>query len=203
MAMAMGRVMRGCVAALVAAALLSTGSVAAQGGGNAASIPPALFGGPFALSDHDGRAVTDKDFAGRYMLVYFGYTYCPDVCPTDLTTMAAALDALGPLTDKLHPVFITVDPGRDTAAVLRDYTRAFHPTLLGLTGSQAQVASAAKAYRVHRRIFRLEGAGKDDYLVDHSSLAYLMGPDGGFVTMFPHGTTPERMAEILRKYLAG
>ena len=164
---------------------------------------PSLFGGPFALTDHDGRAVTDKDFAGRHMLVYFGYTYCPDICPTDLTNMAAALDAIGPLAEKLQPIFITVDPGRDTVEVMRDYTRALHPALLGLTGTEAQVAAAAKAYRVHRRVFRLEGAETDDYLVDHSSLAYLMGPRGSFVTMFPHGTTPERMAEVLDKYLKG
>jgi protein SCO1 len=185
---------RGLVAAVLALALLSTGSVAAR-------TLPSLFGGPFALTDHNGRSVTDKDFAGRHMLVYFGYTYCPDVCPTDLTGMAAALDALGPLADKLQPLFITVDPGRDTASVLKDYAGAFHPALLALTGSRTQVTAAAKAYRVHRRIFRVEGAEEDDYLVDHSSLAYLMGSDGKFVTMFPHGTTPERMAKVLRKYL--
>ncbi|MDG2284311.1 MAG: SCO family protein, partial [Alphaproteobacteria bacterium] len=139
----------------------------------------------------------------RHMLVYFGYTYCPDICPTDLTNMAAALDAIGPLAEKLQPIFITVDPGRDTVEVMRDYTRALHPALLGLTGTEAQVAVAAKAYQVHRWVFRLEGAETDDYLVDHSSLAYLIGPRGSFVTMFPHGTTPERMAEVLDKYLKG
>jgi protein SCO1/2 len=107
------------------------------------------------------------------------------------------------LAEELQPVLITVDPGRDTAEVMRDYARALHPALLGLTGTEAQVAAAAKAYQLHRRVFRLEGAEKDDYLVDHSSLAYLMGPDGRFVTMFPHGTTPERMAEVLGKYLKG
>ena len=162
---------------------------------------PSLFGGPFALIDHDGRAVTDKDFSGRHMLVYFGYTFCPDVCPTDLTNIAAALDAVGPLADKVQPIFVTVDPARDTMKVMRDYARAIHPSLLGLTGAEGQVAAVSRAYRVHRRVFRVEGTSKDDYLVDHSSLAYLMGPDGKFVTMFPHGTLPERMAEVLRKYL--
>lgn len=164
---------------------------------------PSLFGGPFELVDHDGRTVTERDFAGRHMLIYFGYTYCPDICPTDLGNLAVALDDIGPLTAKLQPLFITVDPDRDTKAVLRDYAGAFHPTLLGLTGTQEQISVAAKAYRVHRRVYRLEGAGPKEYLVDHSSLAYLMGPDGKFVTMFPHGTPPERIAEILRKYLAG
>jgi cytochrome oxidase Cu insertion factor (SCO1/SenC/PrrC family) len=139
----------------------------------------------------------------RGALVYFGYTYCPDICPTDLTNIASALDGVGPVADSLQPLFITVDPSRDTAEVMREYAKAIHPSLLGLTGSESQVAAAAKVYRVHRRVFRLEGAASGDYLVDHSSLAYLMGPDGKFVTMFPHGTTPERMAEVLRKYLKG
>jgi protein SCO1 len=192
----MHRMMAALAGPLIAVSLLAAGPVGAR-------TLPTLFGGPFALTDHNGRQVTDKDFAGRHMLVYFGYTYCPDVCPTDLTGLAAALDGLGRLAERVRPVFITVDPGRDTAAVLKEYTNAFHPALLGLTGTPAQVAAVAKAYRVHRRVFRLEGAAREDYLVDHSSLAYLMGPDGEFVTMFPHGTTPERMAEALRKYLAG
>ena len=183
------------------AAILAVSLPAMMGQASARSLP-SLFGGPFALVDHDGRTVTDRDFAGRHMLVYFGYTYCPDICPTDLGNLATALDDVGSLVEKLQPLFITVDPGRDTKSVLRDYAGAFHPALLGLTGTQEQIAAVAKAYRVHRRIFRLEGAGPEDYLVDHSSLAYLMGPDGKFVTMFPHGTPPERIAEILRKYLA-
>lgn len=190
------RWVRTFLAVTVLLASLATSPVAAR------SLP-ALFGGPFELVDHRGRAVTDRDFAGRHMLIYFGYTYCPDICPTDLSNLAVALDEIGPLVDKLQPLFITVDPDRDTKAVLRDYAGAFHPTLLGLTGTQEQISGVAKAYRVHRRKFRLEGAPPEDYLVDHSSLAYLMGPDGKFVTMFPHGTQPERIAEILRKYLAG
>lgn len=190
------RWVRTFLAVTVLLASLATSPVAAR------SLP-ALFGGPFELVDHRGRAVTDRDFAGRHMLIYFGYTYCPDICPTDLSNLAVALDEIGPLVDKLQPLFITVDPDRDTKAVLRDYAGAFHPTLLGLTGTQEQISGVAKAYRVHRRKFRLEGAPPEDYLVDHSSLAYLMGPDGKFVTMFPHGTQLERIAEILRKYLAG
>ncbi len=181
------------------AALLAVSPFAPAG---AASLP-SLFGGPIELVDHDGRTVTDQDFAGRFMLVYFGYTHCPDICPTDLAAMAAALDDIGPLAARLRPVFITLDPERDTAEVLRDYVHAFHPSLVGLTGSASQIAAAAKAYRVHRRVFRVEGGAKEDYFVDHSSLAYLMGPDGKFVTMFPHATPSARIAEILGKYLAG
>ncbi|WP_420405350.1 SCO family protein [Nisaea sp.] len=163
---------------------------------------PSLFGGPFELTDETGARVSPKSYAGKYMLVYFGYSYCPDICPTDLTVMGQALDSLGPLAERVQPLLISVDPGRDTPGALRDFTDAFHPALVGLTGTEAEVAAAAKAYRVHRRRFRLDGAADEDYLVDHSTLTYLMGPDGGFVTMFPRGTTPERMEAVLRKYLS-
>ncbi|MDD9878715.1 MAG: SCO family protein [Magnetovibrio sp.] len=171
----------------------------------AAKAPPALpfsFGGAYALTDHTGRAVTDRDFRGRFQLVFFGYTYCPDICPTGLTDMAAALDALGPLAERVQPLFISVDPGRDTPAVLKDYVAHFHPRLIGLTGSEAQVRAAAKAYRVHRSKLVTQGAKADEYLVNHTSITYLMAPDGTFVTLFPHGTKPAFMTKALRKYLA-
>lgn len=164
---------------------------------------PSLFGGPFRLTDETGARVGPESYQGRFMLVYFGYSYCPDICPTDLTVMAAALDGLGNLAEKVQPLLISVDPVRDTPEGLRSFTDAFHPDLVGLTGTEAEVAAAAKAYRVHRRKFQPEGAAGDDYLVDHSTLTYLMDPEGGFLTMFPRGTTPERMTEVLKKYLAG
>lgn len=164
---------------------------------------PSLFGGPFSLIDETGARVGPESYAGKFMLVYFGYSYCPDICPTDLAVMGQALDGLGPLAERVQPLLISVDPARDRWETLRDFTDAFHPALVGLTGTEAEVAAAAKAYRVHRRKFRLEGAEEADYLVDHSTLTYLMGPDGRFVTMFPRGTTPERMSEVLRKYLDG
>ncbi len=141
------------IGAAIAAIILLASSLAPSWAANL----PALFGGPFQLVDHNGRSVTDRDFAGRFMLIYFGYTHCPDICPTDLSGMAAALDRIGPLTQRLQPLFITVDPERDTGPILRDFARALHPGLLGLTGSPEQIAAAAKAYRVHRRIFRVEG----------------------------------------------
>lgn len=162
---------------------------------------PTLFGGPFQLIDEEGRGVGPQDYAGKFMLVYFGYSYCPDICPTDLAVMAAALDALGDGAERIQPLLISVDPGRDTPESLREFTDAFHPKLIGLTGTEAGVTAAAKAYRVHRRKFQMEGMSGDDYLVDHSTLTYLMGPDGRFVTMFPRGTTAEKMAETLRKYI--
>ena len=162
---------------------------------------PVAFGGPFMLTDHTGMARTQADFHGRHMLVYFGYTYCPDICPTTLQSMIAALDELGPLAERVQPVFVTVDPGRDTPEVLADYVAAFHPRLIGLTGSESEIRAAARVYRVHRRKVVTADGDAEDYLVDHGSLTYLMGPDGGFVTLFPFQTGPERMAEVLRKYL--
>ena len=163
---------------------------------------PNLFGGPFHLTDEQGRQVGPDAYAGKFMLVYFGYSYCPDICPTDLTIMAAALDSLGKGADQVQPLLISVDPRRDTPEALREFTDAFHPNLIGLTGTEAEIVAAARAYRVHRRRFQMEGMSGDDYLVDHSTLTYLMGPDGRFLSMFPRGSTPERMADVLRKYLS-
>ncbi len=168
-------------------------------------VPPPLaklFGGPFALVDQDGEPRTDADYRGRFMLIYFGYTYCPDICPTNLAVMSEALDALGAEAARIQPILISVDPARDTPEALKEYAAAFHPSLVGLGGSEAQVRAAAKAYRVHRRKVIPPDTDPEDYLVDHSSLTYLMGPDGGFVTMFPHDTPADRMADVLRGYLA-
>ncbi len=158
------------------------------------------FGGPFTLAAHDGRRVSDTDFRGQFMLVYFGYTRCPDVCPDDLLTLGAALKKLGKDADKIQPLFITVDPERDTAKLLGDYVESFHPRLLGLTGSEAEIATAVRAYKVHRVKYTPANDPKS-YGVDHSSLTYLMGPDGKFRTLIPHGTSAERMADLLRGYV--
>ncbi|WP_045364519.1 SCO family protein [Methyloceanibacter caenitepidi] len=160
----------------------------------------ALIGGPFELVGKDGKTVTDKDFRGRYMLVFFGFTHCPDICPAELQVMSAALDELGDKADKVVPIFITVDPERDTPELVTAYVENFGPNFVGLTGSPEAIANAAKAYRVTYQKFQEEGAG-DNYSVDHSALLYLMGPDGTFVTHFPYGTSPEKMAETLRRYL--
>lgn len=162
------------------------------------------FGGPFDLQGADGRRVRDSDFRGQFMLVYFGYTHCPDICPEDLLLMTEALQLLGPEGAKIRPIFITVDPERDTAAVMQEYSASFSPRIAGLTGTEAEIAAVARAYRVHRRKFQPPEAAKDqgNYIVDHSSLKYLMGPDGAFVTLVPHGVSAEKMAMILRPYLA-
>ncbi|MCP4327026.1 MAG: SCO family protein [Alphaproteobacteria bacterium] len=188
------------IAVLLAATLVvPAGAGAAQD----TTAPPleALFGGPFTLVDHRGESRTDADFRGRHMLIYFGYTYCPDICPTGLQEMAAALDLLGDTAGRVQPLFVSIDPARDTPAVLGDYVGLFHPDLTGLTGSEAQVAAAAKAYRIHR--VKVPGVDGDavDYLVNHSSITYLMGPDGRFLTLFPHGTKADVMAAALANYL--
>ncbi len=158
-------------------------------------------GGSFALVDTTGRTVTDRDFRGRYMLVYFGYTTCPDVCPTTLHGMAEALGRLGPKGTRVQPVFITVDPQRDTQAVLRDYVAAIDPHLIALTGADDAVADALRAYRVQRE-FRPTPAHHADYLVDHSSVLYLMGPDGRFVAPVRADEPADRMAADIAAHVS-
>lgn len=158
----------------------------------------ALIGGPFALVDQEGKRVTDGDFRGRFMLVYFGYTHCPDQCPLDLDTMTQALDQMpADLSARVQPVFITVDPTRDTQAVMHDYAGHFHPRLEALTGSEDEVGAAVKAYRVYVHKGRPATAGGDDYPVDHSAFTFLMGPDGRYVAHFSPGTSPDDMAKRL------
>ncbi|MDH3691412.1 MAG: SCO family protein [Gammaproteobacteria bacterium] len=163
---------------------------------------PIRFGGPFTLIDHHGNTVSDKDFAGRFMLIFFGYTYCPDICPTNLTTMAQALKDLGDAGDAVQPLFISVDPERDTIEVLEKYVNFFHPRLIGLRGSEEQVSAAAHAYKIHRgKVITQNQTSTDDYLVNHSSITYLMGPTGDFVTLFPHDTKPKFMTKTIAKYV--
>ncbi|MEI7712373.1 MAG: SCO family protein [Rhodospirillales bacterium] len=158
-------------------------------------------GGPFALVGGDGKAVTDKDFRGKYMLVYFGYTYCPDVCPTTLTAVADALDRIGPKADRIAPLFVTVDPKRDTPTAVKQFAAAFGPKFVGLTGSAEQIATVAKAYRVYYAEHRT-GSGPDDYTMDHSSVLYLMGPDGRFIAPIRADMRPEEMAVSLAKFVS-
>jgi cytochrome oxidase Cu insertion factor (SCO1/SenC/PrrC family) len=157
------------------------------------------IGGPFALIDHAGKRRTDEDFRGELMLVYFGFTYCPDVCPTDLQNIGLALDMLGAAAEHVQPLFITVDPARDTPDHLKDYVPMFHPRLIGLTGEAAAIHAAAAAYRVYYAQVPLKD---DDYTVDHSSFIYLMGVDGKYLGFFPPGAPPEQIVETLRRYVA-
>lgn len=162
---------------------------------------PVRFGGPFTLTDHTGRRRSDTDFRGTWLLIQFGYTSCPDICPLSLDTLTAALDGLGPAAARVQPLFITVDPKRDTPGVLATFVTQFHPRLLGLTGSDAEIAAVVGAYKVHRRKIVADPAHPEEYLVDHGSLTYLIGPDGNFVTLFPYGIDAARMTQALAGYL--
>jgi protein SCO1/2 len=158
-------------------------------------------GGPFELVDHTGATVTRQDFRGRFLLIYFGYTYCPDVCPTELYEMVTARDMLGERAGRVQPVFVSIDPERDTVERMADYVALYHPDLIGLTGSPDQIEAAAQAYRVFYR--RVESPEFAEYLMDHSSQVYLVGPEGRVLDMFSPGTAPEAMAERIGGWLAG
>ena len=157
-------------------------------------------GGPFSLMDDHGQQVTDQTYRGRWMLVYFGYTFCPDVCPTELQTIAAALDKLGPQAKAVVPLFITVDPERDTPAALANYVKLFDDRLVGLTGSPDQIASVARAYRVYYA--KVTPKDSTTYLMDHSSFIYLMGPDGKIRTLFRPGESAQELADGIRARMA-
>ncbi|MFZ1679943.1 MAG: SCO family protein [Rhizobiaceae bacterium] len=156
-----------------------------------------VIGGPFSLVDGTGKRWTDKDFLGEFLLVYFGYTFCPDVCPTALGELSAALDGMPPeLVGRLRVVFISVDPQRDHGERLDEYGKAFHERIMGLTGTRAEIDSVAAAYGAK---YRFAGdTATQDYAIDHTSIIYVMGPDGRFVTQFTHNATPEQMAAKLR-----
>ncbi|MGB8485396.1 MAG: SCO family protein [Xanthobacteraceae bacterium] len=158
----------------------------------------AAIGGPFHLVDQDGRAVSDQDFRGKPLLVFFGYTHCPDVCPTTLFDVSEVMRRLGPEADRAAALFITVDPQRDTPATLKDYLLSFDPHLRGLTGSTDATAAVAKAYRVYYKKVPTEG---EDYTMDHTAIVYLMDKDGHFVAPFSLRRTPEAAADDLRRYL--
>ncbi|MCA3554137.1 SCO family protein [Aestuariivirga sp.] len=189
-------------AALVLLAALGLGSFALMSGRlhGPQSSGAALVGGPFSLLDQDGRRVTEKDFRGKYMLVFFGYTYCPDVCPTELQVMTAALDQLGRDADRIQPVFVSIDPARDTPEVLKAYVASFSPRLMGLTGTPGEIAVIARAYRVFYAKAS-NSSSSTDYLMDHSSIIYLMGPDGSFVRHMAYTTDATKLAADLKDAL--
>lgn len=172
-----------------------------SGPAGAGQALPFDFGGPFQLVDHNGKPRSDKDFRGRFLLVFFGYTNCISICPIDLDLMSRALNDLGAAADKVQPLFISVDPKRDTPAIVKAFIAEFHPRLVGLTGSSKQIAAVVRAYKVHRAKLVEEAAQEGDYLVSHSGNMYLMGPDGKFVTLLPHGSSPEFIARTLANYL--
>lgn len=181
------------LAAAVALTLVGCGA----GAPGEAPLAGARIGGPFTLTDQNGKQVRDSDFAGKYRIVYFGYTYCPDVCPTDLARIGAALRTLDKqapgIAGKIVPLFISVDPERDTPAQLKQYVGNFHPRLIGLTGTPQQIAQVAKAYA----IAYMKQPTPSGYLMGHSEVAYLMGPDGKPITSLPlEKDSPAIVAEL-------
>jgi protein SCO1 len=167
--------------------------------GAAGTVLASAIGGPFRLTDQNGKIVTDADLKGKWSLVYFGYTHCPDACPTALNDIAIALDSLGAKRDTVQAVFITVDPERDTPETLKSYVASFDAPILALTGTPEQVAQAAKGYRVY---YAKHPEAGGDYSMDHSSVIYVMDPQGRFTASFTHESTPEQIAERLKKLLA-
>ena len=193
------RILYATIGLLLAVLLLGAGGFMwlSSGTGGAGSLG---VGGPFTLQNGDGKTVTNKDFQGKYMLVYFGYTFCPDVCPTTLNAVAEAVDKLGSDASRLRPVFITVDPKRDTPSVVKRYAAAFGPRIEPLTGTPEQIATVAKEYRVYYAEHRT-GPGPDDYSMDHSSVLYLMNPNGGFLAPLRADESPDAMAADLKKLM--
>lgn len=188
----------GLIAFLVALIVILGGFAYQQFRAGDATVAPLSIGGPFTLVDQNGVTRHDTDFHGKLMLIYFGYTFCPDVCPTTLTMMSDALAKLGPDAAKIAPIFITVDPARDTPTQMKQYIEAFDPHFVALTGSDAQVAAAAARYRVYYRKAPGNGA---QYTMDHSSVIYLMARDGTYLGHFNPGITADDLARALKKYL--
>lgn len=161
----------------------------------------ARVGGPFSLTTHTGERVSDETFRGKFMLLVFGFTYCPDVCPTELQVVSAALDEMGAGAADIQPLFVTIDPARDTPAALAPYVRNFHPRLIGLTGTDEEIRQIAAAYRVYYA--RAKGGSGADYLMDHSSIIYLMGRDGRFLKHFSYGTDATALADGITRAIGG
>jgi cytochrome oxidase Cu insertion factor (SCO1/SenC/PrrC family) len=159
----------------------------------------APVGGPFELTDQTGRRRTDADFRGKLVVLYFGYTHCPDVCPTELQSISLALDKLGTAATEVQPLFITVDPERDTPARLADFVSSFHPRLIGLTGSPGEIRKTAIAYRTF--FVKNSTTTPTDYSVDHTGFIYLVGKDGRYLGFLPPGSSPDAIADAIRARL--
>ena len=166
--------------------------------GGAENASPAV-GGPFTLTDQNGAMRSDGDFRGKVMLIYFGYTYCPDACPTTLQAISQTLDMIGNQASKVQPIFISVDPARDTVEQLKSYAANFHPGILYLTGAPDALKQVESEYRIY--VAKVPQSGSDDYLIDHSSIIYVMGTNGRYLASMPAGLPPKVMAATLQRYL--
>lgn len=159
----------------------------------------ALIGGEFSLTNQKGEPVTDKDFRGKYMLVSFGYTFCPDICPAELQLMTDAMEKLGDKQSEVVPIFITIDPARDTVEQMRNYVSNFHPRMVGLTGTEEQIKKTAEAYRVFYAKADTDNAGDDYYLMNHSAFIYLMDRNSEYLRHFPYGTNADDLAAAIAR----
>src|SRR3569833_883687 len=178
--------------------LFSTVIFIVTGRGPSPIAMPSAVGGPFNLVDQNGKSITDQDMKGKPFLVFFGFTHCPDVCPTTLFDVSEVFRALGPDAKDVRALFVTVDPERDTPAVLKDYLSSFDPRIIGVTGDDAAIAAAEKSYRVYAKKVPTDGGG---YTMDHTAIVYLMNKDGRFVTPFNMKRRPEEAAADLKRYL--
>lgn len=158
------------------------------------------FGVPFTLTNHLGETVTEKTYAGQYRLLYFGFTYCPAVCPTGLQKISAALKNLGAEGDRVQPIFITVDPERDSVKVMKSYVEMFHPKLVGYTGTPEQITPVLKGYKIYAS--KVEDPDMSDYTMDHSAFTYLIGPEGNLLHIFKHEDKADDMTKVIRQWLA-
>lgn len=197
----------GLVAIGLAGVFLSSAAPKIAAKSDTLSATAKLPGGPFILVNHHGTQVTDQTYRGQYMLIFFGYTHCPDVCPTTLNDVADVLKLLGDEANKIAPLFITVDPARDTPQILATYVSYFDPRIVGLTGTLAQIKSVATAYKTffakapNENQSSNQNSANAEYSVDHSAFTYFMGPDGQFVDVFGYNTGPELIAKKLRRLL--
>ncbi|MCH9764650.1 MAG: SCO family protein [Alphaproteobacteria bacterium] len=194
-------VVLGAIVGGATALLMMSSSQDPNFGQTVRSTGKALIGGPFSLIDHTGKRVTNNDFRGKKMLIYFGFTHCPDICPGSLQVISAALDKLGSQADAVTPIFMTVDPERDTQKVMAEYVASFHPRLVGLTGTKDEIEQTVKkTYRIYYK--KVANPDQPDaYTVDHASMIYLMDERGEFVKFFAHPTSADDLAEQMRPYL--
>lgn len=159
-----------------------------------------VFGGPFTLTDHNGKTVTEKNYGGTYKLIYFGFTFCPAICPTELAKITSALNTLGEDSKKIQPLFITVDPERDTVEKMKSYVGLFHPSLVGLTGTPEQIKATTKAYKIYAA--KVQDPSLSEYTMDHSSFVYLIAPDGRLLYIFKSSDDAQTMASITRQWIS-
>lgn len=174
-------------------------STSASGSNDLVAVTADEFGGPYTLIDHNSKTVTNKDYEGQYKLMYFGFTFCPAICPTELQKITVALNKMGEDAKAVHPLFITVDPERDTPQKMKDYIGSFHPSITGLSGSQAQVSAMLKAYKIYAA--KVQDPSMTEYTMDHSTFIYFIGPDGRLLHIFKLDDTADDLAATMTAWI--